>query len=149
RTSSQPNYVKAGAFLDKSDQFDAGYFNYSPAEAQFLDPQHRVFLECAVEALEDAGCDPQRYPGAIGVFAGASISTYELHLAFAHRDEIEDSPTLKSMIILGTDKDYLSSRVSYKLNLRGPSVTVQTACSTSLVAVHMACQSLLSNESDM
>jgi len=149
RTIAQQNYVKAGAFLDKSDQFDAGYFNYSPAEAQFLDPQHRVFLECAVEALEDAGCDPHRYPGSIGVFAGASISTYELQLAFTHRNEIEDSPTLKSMIILGTDKDYLSSRVSYKLNLRGPSVTVQTACSTSLVAIHMACQSLLSNESDM
>ena len=81
---SRPGFVKAGAFLDDADLFDAEFFNYSPAEAEFVDPQHRVFLECAVEALEDAACDPRRYSGSIGVFAGAGLSTYQHNLVWAN-----------------------------------------------------------------
>lgn len=144
------DYVKAGAFLDHVDDFDAGYFGYSPGEAEYIDPQHRVFLECAVEALEDAGCDPERYDGSIGVFAGAAPSHYQRWLLETHREDIRalDAVT-RTLIDFGTDTDYLSTRLSYKLNLKGPSLTIQTACSTSLVAVHVACQNLLSAECDV
>jgi acyl transferase domain-containing protein/acyl carrier protein len=145
---SRPDFVKAGAFLAGVDQFDAEFFNYSPLEAECMDPQHRIFLECAVEALEDAGCDPHRYPGSIGVFAGAAVSTYQLKIA-ASQGLASASNPLRTILVQGTDKDYLATRVSYKLNLSGPSLTIQTACSTSLVAVHVACQSLLTNECDL
>jgi acyl transferase domain-containing protein len=146
---ARPDYVKAGSFLEGADLFDAAFFNYSPAEAEFMDPQQRVFLECAVEALEDAACDPHRYPGSIGVFAGAAISTYQMELVLSNIEGTRVPGPPRAMITLGTDKDYLATRVSYKLNLRGPSLTLQTACSTSLVAVHLACQSLLCGECDM
>ncbi len=145
---SRPDFVKAGAFLQGVDLFDAEFFNYSPLEAECMDPQHRIFLECAVEALEDAGCDPQRYSGSIGVFAGAAVSTYQLKIA-ASQGLTGASNPLRAILVQGTDKDYLATRVSYKLNLSGPSFTIQTACSTSLVAVHVACQSLLTNECDL
>jgi amino acid adenylation domain-containing protein len=146
---SRPDFVKAGAFLDNTDLFDAAFFNYSPIEAEYIDPQHRVFLECAVEALEDAACDPFRYSGSIGVFAGAGISTYQHNIVRANLNEISGPNSLRTMIALGTDKDFLATRVSYKLNLAGPSLAIQTACSTSLVAVHVACQSLLAGECDL
>ncbi|UFZ03300.1 SDR family NAD(P)-dependent oxidoreductase [Bradyrhizobium ontarionense] len=142
-------YVKAGAPISDADLFDAGYFNISPKEAEFIDPQQRIFLECAVEALESAGCDPASFGGAIGVFAGVSRSTYQLYLSPGVWREVRASPVLQTLLIYGNNDDYLSTRLSYKLNLRGPSITVQTACSTSLVAVHFACQSLLSGESDI
>src|SRR6185436_19578482 len=110
------------------------------------DPQHRLILECAWETLEDAGCDPSRFPGLVGVFAVSSLSRYML----AVHAEPELGHTLHIyQLAVGNDKDYLAPRVSYKLGLEGPAFTVQTACSTSLVAVHLACQSLLNGECDL
>src|ERR1043166_4530465 len=140
-------YIKARGVLDDADKFDAAFFGFNPKEAEVLDPQHRVFLECAWEALEDAGCDPARFDGAIGVFAGMSMNTYLAHNLGTHPDLI--ARLNEHQLMLGNDKDYLPTRVSYKLNLRGPSVNVQTACSTSLVAVCIASQNLLSYECDL
>ena len=141
-----PNYVKACTPLDGYELFDAGFFGMTPREAEIIDPQHRLLLECAWEALESAGYDATRYPGAIGVFAGTSISTYLINL-YANAAALTNVSTFQ--LLMANDKDHSSTRVSYKLDLRGPSINVQTACSTSLVAVHLACQSLLSGESDM
>jgi len=143
---ADPRYVRAGSILDEVDRFDAGLFGYSPREAEVMDPQHRIFLECAWEVLERAGYDPSTYPGSIGVFAGSNLSTYLLGL---HSDPGVRSSVNMLQAILGNDRDSLTTAVSYKLNLRGPSVAVQTFCSTSLVAVHMAVQSLRSGECDM
>ena len=141
-----PLYVPACGRLDGVELFDAPLFGMSPREARTTDPQHRLFLECAWEALEDAGCDPARFPGLVGVFAGSSLSRYMLAV---HSDP-DLGPTLDPyQLAVGSDKDFLATRVSYKLNLEGPAFTVQTACSTSLVAVHLACQSLLSGECDL
>jgi amino acid adenylation domain-containing protein/non-ribosomal peptide synthase protein (TIGR01720 family) len=144
---NKTNYVKAAPVLDDITSFDAGFFGYTPREAATLDPQQRVFLECAWHALENAGYDPETYPGLIGVFAGSSINQYLLCNLLAGRP----IGSLGDLVqfVLGNDKDYLTTRVSYKLNLRGPSLAVQTACSTSLVAVHLACQSLVSYQCDM
>ena len=142
-----PNFVKAGAILEGTDLFDAAFFGYSPREAELLDPQHRIFLECAWQALENAGYSPSNSVGLIGVYAGTSLSTYLLYnlLASSPLEASEDG----FQVMIGNDKDFLSTRVSYELNLRGPSVDVQTGCSTSLVAVHLACQGLLSYQCDM
>src|SRR5262249_53401561 len=118
---------------------------YSPREAEKIDIQQRVFLECAWKAMEDAGYGSNTAQNLVGIFAGASLSTYLLDNLLTSKDTSQD--TFQAMI--GNDKDFLTTRVSYELNLRGPSVGVQTACSTSLVAVHMACQSLLSYQCDM
>ena len=141
-----PAYVKAGGFLDGADQFDASFFGYSPREAELLDPQHRLFLECAWEALETAGYNPHLYRGLIGTFGGAGMNGYLLNLYANAQIRHTVSPY---ELFLANDKDFLATRVSYQLNLEGPSLTVQTACSSSLVAVHLACQSLLSGECDM
>src|SRR6185312_1526965 len=109
-----------------------------------MDPQHRLFLECAWEALENAGYDSARYDGWIGVYGGVSQSSYLSYNLASNPGLIERRGPLQ--VGLGNDKDYLTTRVSYKLNLNGPSITVQTACSTSLVAIHLACQSLLAGE---
>lgn len=150
---SKPGYVKAGGVLADIDGFDARYFGYSPREAEILDPQQRVFLECAVTALEDAGYDPETYPGAIGVYAGQGINTYLINnvspgLGYANNRSFLETVADVQMTI-GQASDMLATRVSYKLNLTGPSVNIQTACSTALVAVHSACQSLLNGECDM
>jgi acyl transferase domain-containing protein/acyl carrier protein len=141
-----PNYIKARPILNQVDQFDAPFFGYSPREAALMDPQHRLFMECSWEALEMAGYDPLTYQGLIGAFGGANISTYLLSLA-------TDPEILNSVddyqIVMGNDKDSLTTSVSYKLNLKGPSFAVQTFCSTSLVATHLACQSLLNGECDI
>ena len=142
-----PNYVKVGMVLDDIECFDAPLFGYSPREAESLDPQQRLFLECAWAALEDTGYDPGRYSGLIGVFAGVSLNTYLLANVFGGQQGAAGADLFQA--IMGGDKDFISTRVSYKLGLRGPSLTVQTACSTSLVAVHLACQSLLTYQSDM
>src|SRR5579875_2846674 len=144
---AQPNYVKAGTVLEDIDRFDASFFRFSPREAEVLDPQHRIFLECAYEALERAGYDCETYEKLIGVFAGSAFSTYLLNNIFANPEVMELIGTIQASI--GNDRDSLASTVSYKLNLRGPSFAVQTFCSTSLVAVHLACQSLLNYECDM
>ena len=141
-----PRYVRAKAILDEIEFFDAAFFGFSPREAQILDPQHRFFLECAWEALENSGYCAQSYDGRIGVYAGAGMNTYLFNL-YSNRSFIESIDPFQ--LLISSDKDYLTTRVSYKLGLSGPSIAVQTACSTSLVAVHLACQSLLSGECDM
>jgi phthiocerol/phenolphthiocerol synthesis type-I polyketide synthase E len=143
-----PNYVRAHAVLEGIELFDAGFFGYSPREAEIMDPQQRLFLECAWEALERAGYDPSRYPGVIGVYGGVTLSSYLMALS-PLRDRLQAIGVDTTMLAVGNDKDSLAPRVSYKLDLRGPAVTVQTACSTSLVAVHMAAQGLISGETDM
>src|SRR6185369_10908747 len=140
-----PRYVAAGGTLDGVELFDAGFFGYSPREAEILDPQQRVFLECAWEALENAGYDSRRVPGPVGVFAGLGFNLY-LRQLFTGLDR---SAVDGLEIVLGNDKDFLASRVSYKLDLQGPSMAVQTACSSSLVAVHLARQNLLLGDCDM
>ncbi len=142
-----PNYVKAGAVIEDAEMFDASFFGYSPREAEMMDPQQRLFLESAWQALEKAGYIPDSYPGRIGVYAGVGINRYLLSSLQPNSGLIESVGNYQT--ILGNDKDYLATRVSYKLNLRGPSLVIQTACSTSLVAVHLACQGLLTGECDM
>jgi acyl transferase domain-containing protein/acyl carrier protein len=143
---TDPAYVKAGPVLDDVDAFDADFFGVSAREAELTDPQQRLFLECAWEAIEHAGYDVDRLAGRVGVFAGAGLNTYLLHLVAA--GDLLNSPEALQAI-LANATDHLATHVSYKLNLRGPSLGVQTACSTSLVAVHLAVQSLLGGESDL
>lgn len=141
---ARPDYVKAAPVLDDPGLFDAAFFGFSPMEATNMDPQHRILLELTHAALEDAACNPEHYSGRIGVFAGAAMNTYFMNSGLNARFAENYIPTL-----ILNDKDFLSTRISYKLGLRGPSLTVQTACSTSLVAVHLARQSLLNGETDM
>ncbi|MEH2165184.1 MAG: amino acid adenylation domain-containing protein [Nostoc sp.] len=150
---SNPNYVKAGAVLPKIEEFDASFFGYSPKEAEIMDPQQRIFLECAWEALESAGYNPETYQGSIGVYANSGMNTYLVNnvhpnQGFSRSRNYLTSPD-QMQIRLGNEKDYMPTRLSYKLNLTGPSVNVQSACSTGLVVVHMARQSLLNGECDM
>ena len=144
---ADPAYVRAHGSLEDVELLDAAFFGLTPREAEITDPQHRLFLECAWEALERAGYDAEKYAGRVGVYGGTGISTYLLTNLLSNRELLRSVGGFQAM--LGNDKDHLPTRVSYKLNLRGPSVLVQTACSTSLVAVHLACQSLLSGECDM
>ncbi|MEO6187101.1 MAG: type I polyketide synthase, partial [Steroidobacteraceae bacterium] len=146
--AEDPDYVAAGMPLAGFDEFDPEFFGFSPIEAAILDPQHRQFYEVAWEALESAGCVPSRFAGAIGVFAGCGAGSY------FSRNILQNAELLRSVgyFLLrhtGNDKDFLSTRVSYAFDLKGPSISVQTACSTSLVATHMAVQSLLSHETDL
>lgn len=144
---ADPAYIRARGVLENIEDFDAGFFEFTPREAQLTDPQHRIFLECASDALESAGYDPRAYPGAIGVFAGAGVNSYLLfHLASAGQ---LDGSMSAFQAFLHNKHDHLTTRVAYKLNLRGPCVTVQTACSTSLVATALACQSLATFQCDM
>lgn len=135
------SYVPRRGLLDKPAHFDAAFFGISPREAEVMDPQQRVFLEECWAALEDAACDPARYSGAIGVFAGMSNNTYWVNNVVHHPELIESVGALTAM--MANEKDYLATRVAYKLNLRGPALNINTACSTSLVAVCQAVQSLL------
>ncbi|WAN69944.1 SDR family NAD(P)-dependent oxidoreductase [Moorena producens JHB] len=145
---NNPNYVKASAAISDIDMFDANFFEYSPRESEEMDPQQRLFLECAWEAIENGGYDPNTYEGLIGIYAGVGINTYILNNLYYNYDFSEvTSRSFEQM--LANDKDYLATRAAYKLNLTGPAVNIQTACSTSLVAVHIACQSLLNGECDM
>ncbi|MFV0476037.1 MAG: beta-ketoacyl synthase N-terminal-like domain-containing protein, partial [Pikeienuella sp.] len=146
RLLDAPDFVAAGAPLDGADMFDAEFFGYSPAEAALLDPQQRLFLECAWHALENAGHAPGADGPAIGVYAAAGMNGYLLNL-YANA-QLRETVTPYE-IFTANDKDFLATRAAYKLNLRGPAVTVQTACSSSLVAVHMAAQSLIAGECDM
>ncbi|HEX6293449.1 MAG TPA: type I polyketide synthase, partial [Herpetosiphonaceae bacterium] len=141
-----PCYVRAKGILDDIAGFDAALFGYTPREAEIMDPQQRLFLECAWQALEHAGYLSDASTARIGVFAGTTMSSYALNLYLSSEIVERVGPF---QIGLGNDKDYLPTRVSYKLNLKGPSVTVQTACSSSLVAVHLACQSLLNGECEI
>ncbi|HEX2077661.1 MAG TPA: type I polyketide synthase, partial [Longimicrobium sp.] len=145
-TLDQPGYVRAFGTLDDAERFDAAAFNLTPRDAEILDPQRRVFLECAWTALEHAGIDPARFEGPIGTFAGSGTNPYIVHLLSAPA-LVRAVGALR--IHLGNGKDHLATGTAYQLNLRGPTVTVQTACSTSLVAVHLACQSLINGECDV
>ena len=138
------DYVRRGSTLEEADYFDAKFFGVSRREAEVMDPQHRVFLESAWEALEHSG-----YTGdgaRVGVYAGVSMNTYFLQL-------LSNPAALASaggyQLMLGNDKDFIATRVAYKMNLRGPAVVVQTACSTSLAAVHLACRGILEGECEM
>jgi acyl transferase domain-containing protein/acyl carrier protein len=142
-----PKYVKARATLDGIDQFDARFFDFSPREAEITDPQQRLFLECVWEALESAGQDPSRATGPIGIYAGAGANGYLLYNLSSAGHLVGTLNAFQAVI--HNKNDHLSTRVAYKLDLKGPAVTVQTACSTSLVAVHHACQSLLSHQCDV
>ena len=147
-TLADANYVKAGITLQDMDAFDPEFFGFSQKEAAILDPQHRQFYEVCWEALESAGHPPERFEGAIGVFAGCGMGAY-FTFNLLSNPELVDSVGLFLLRHTGNDKDFLSTRVSYAFNLNGPCVNVQTACSTSLVATHLAVQSLLSGECDM
>jgi phthiocerol/phenolphthiocerol synthesis type-I polyketide synthase E len=143
---ANPRYVPARAVLEDTGGFDAAFFGITAREAEVMDPQQRLLLECAWEALEDAGYPPASCPLPVGVFAGASSNWYVLN--------VWSDPALvealgETAISLGTDRDHLATRIAYKLNLRGPCFSVQSACSTSLLAVHLACQNLLAGECDM
>lgn len=137
--SRLPGYVNASPVLDHVDEFDAGFFGFSARDATLTDPQHRVFLETCWEALEDAGYDPGTFVGEIGVFGGCEMSTY-LNQLYQNPEALQYIDGMQLMVT--NDKDHLCTQVSYRLDLRGPSVVVQTTCSTSLVAVSMACDSL-------
>ena len=141
-----PSYVKARGIIDGVDLFDPGFFGYSGRDAILMDPQQRLFLESCWEALEHAGYHPRSYKGLIGVYGGATQSSYQPYL-YAHVDLLPSPDPLA--IAIANELPFLTTRVSYKLDLKGPSCPVQTACSTSLVAVHLACQGLLNGECDM
>ena len=145
---NNPNFVRKATSLEGADLFDSTFFGFSPREAQVIDPQHRVFLECAWEAMEHAGYVPEASEErVVGVYAGTSINTYLISQILRNRQVIEQVGAYQ--VMLGSDKDFLCTRVSYKLDLRGPSMTIQTACSTSLVAVEVACRALNCHECDM
>jgi acyl transferase domain-containing protein len=144
---ANPNFVRAAPALERPGRFDAAFFGYAPREAELLDPQHRVFLECAWKALEHAGYAPGRLQGATGVFAGSSLSSYLLFNLLTRAEFQQAEDTFPAMV--GNDKDFLATRVAYHFNLKGPALTVQTGCSTSLVATHLACQALLGFQCDV
>ncbi len=141
------SYVRARAVLDDIDRFDASFFGFNPREAESMDPQHRLFLECAWEAIESAGYDPEAETRRIGVFAGATLNTYLANNVLANPEASRAVDMMQ--LLISNERDHLTTMTSYKLNLKGPSVNVQTSCSTSLTAVHLACQSLWRGECDM
>ncbi|MGB7326879.1 MAG: SDR family NAD(P)-dependent oxidoreductase [Rubripirellula sp.] len=142
------HYVRSGAPIKGFDLFDAEFFGFSPKEAAIMDPQHRKFLECCWEALEDSTHPPAKFDGPIGVFGGCGMNSYFI-FNLLRNPAVRDSVGMFLLRHTGNDKDFLTTRVSYCFDLKGPSVSVQTACSTSLVAIHSAAQSLLAGECDM
>lgn len=142
-----PNYVKARGTITDGEAFDAAFFGINPREAESLDPQARIFLELAATALEHAGYDPDRYDGSIGVYAGCSQNTYFVKHICGRQEIIDRIGDLQTMI--ASEKDYLTTRASYKLNLKGPSLSISTSCSSSLVAIAQAVQALSSYQCDM
>lgn len=145
---ADPNYVKGGTPMDDIAMFDADFFGLGPKDAAIMDPQHRQLLEVAWESMESAGHLPEGFDGDIGVFAGCGMSAYFIYNVLTNPDLVNSVGTFL-LRHTGNDKDFLATRVSYALNLTGPSVSIQTACSTSLVAIHHAAQSLLQYECDM
>jgi phthiocerol/phenolphthiocerol synthesis type-I polyketide synthase E len=144
---ARPEYVRARGVVEGIDRFDASFFNYRAREAELMDPQIRFFIEACWEAIESAGYDTAEYPGAVGVYAGATFPSYFMHHRIRDPSlfEGEDGWQLSTL----TENDFLTTHVSYRMRLRGPSMNVQTACSTSLVTVHVAVQALLNSECDM
>ncbi|HEX5884729.1 MAG TPA: type I polyketide synthase, partial [Pyrinomonadaceae bacterium] len=144
---SAPNFIKAKGVIENADAFDASFFGFTPREAEIMDPQHRLFMECVWTALENAGYDPESYEGSIGLYGGEGMNTYLLFNLMSNRDLLDSVGLLQASV--QNRGDHLTTHVAYELNLKGPSLTIQTACSTSLVAVHTACQSLLNHECDI
>ncbi|ATB32460.1 type I polyketide synthase [Melittangium boletus] len=144
-----PHFRGAGAYLEDIDQFDAAFFGYTPREAEIAAPQLRFLLETGWSALEHAGYDPERYKGRVGVYAGVGTDFYLLLNVFPNRVALEKMGLGHFQLGAGNAKDFMANRLCFEFNLKGPGVSVQTGCSTSLVATHMACQSLLSRECDM
>ena len=145
-TRNDPDFVNVSSGLENKDVFDAAFFDYRPAEARLLNPEHRIFHECVWEAMEDAGYEPGTIKGSIGLFAGAGQDfNWKIYSTLGNIGQEVDSFMLNRI----NDKDYLTSLISYKLDLRGPSFSVNSACSTSLVAVHLACKALLLGETKM
>ncbi len=141
----QPNYIKAKGVLEGAEAFDADFFGYAPRDAERMDPQIRLLHECAWEALETAGYPPDGFPGPIGAFFGAGDNLEWVRRVQALGDELGDN--LDHFLL--NYRDYVATRISYKLNLKGPSMTLLSACSTSLVAIHLACRSLAGGECDL
>ncbi|MFJ4679701.1 type I polyketide synthase [Kitasatospora sp. NPDC088783] len=145
-TADDPDYVPAAGYLPEADAFDAAFFGFNAREAETMDPQHRVFCETAWQAVEDSGHDPARFTGEVGVFAGTFMNKY-LMANLSTNARFQRSP-MAPVARMFNDKDFLATRVAHTMDLTGPALTVQTACSTSLVATHLACQSLLNYECD-
>lgn len=149
RVRISPNYVRAKGLIENALYFDTQLFGYSQREAAMTDPQHRILLECAWEVLEQSGYDPEQYSGTIGVFVGCNQNSYFLNKILPFLNQVTQNGHEELALLIGNSNDYLATRLSFKLNLKGPSKTIQTACSTSLVTVHDACQALLSFECDL
>lgn len=153
KTDSELKFVKARGVLEDADKFDAEFFGYNPREASVMDPQHRIFLECAWEALEDAGYVPEKFNGSIGIFAGSSLNTYLMYNVLSDRQKQVDMANSYQLTdyttLTGNDNGFLTTKIAYKLGLKGPAINLQTACSTSLVATAQAYQSLISGQCDM
>jgi amino acid adenylation domain-containing protein len=147
RSLNDSRYVKRGGRIDGAELFDAAFFGLSPREASLTDPQHRIFLEAAWNAMEDAGYAPDNTGVTVGIYAGCGSNFYLINNLARNRAFFNDATLVQQVV--GNDKDYLATRVAYKLNATGPVITVQTACSSSLVAVHLAGRSLLTGECDM
>jgi acyl transferase domain-containing protein len=149
----KPDYVRARSVLADAEMFDAGFFGIYPREAEMMDPQQRIFLECCWEAFEDAGYDPEDVRGAVAVFAGCSTSTYFISRLCRNPQFVRDYTSCYQVgnypAMTGNALDFLATRVSYKLNLRGPAFSMVAGCSTSLLAVCQACQTLLTYQADM
>jgi len=146
QTQANPDYVKAAGLLEDIESFDAALFGLTPMEAALTDPQQRIFIECCWQALEHAGYNPETHGAGIGLFAGRGSNAYVHHL-LADPNLLDQVGQMQFSI--GNEADHFTPRISYLLNLQGPSVPVQTACSTSLVAIHLACQNLIHFECDM
>lgn len=144
---NNPRYVGADGVIEDMDLFDAEFFNIAPSEAELMDPQHRFFLECAWEVMEQAGYDSESYDGRIAIYGSANLSTYLIRNIMSNPNLRETASSFQTMIT--NDKDFVATRVSYKMNLRGPSMSVATLCSSSFVAVHLGCQALLNYQCDL
>jgi acyl transferase domain-containing protein len=144
---NHPAMVSAKGFLSDADMFDAAFFGISPREAELIDPQHRVMLECAWEAMEHAGYEPSSYPGRVAIFTSAGMNTYLAFNIMTHPGLIEQVGGFQLSIY--NDKDFIPTRIAYSMNTHGPAIDIGTACSSSLVGVHMACQQLLTYQADM
>ena len=144
---NQPGFVASRGYLPDADQFDANFFGISPREAALIDPQHRVMMEVAWHAMEHAGYDPEQWEGNCAVFTSAGMNTYLPFNLFTNPGLIEQVGGFQLSIY--NDKDFVPTRIAYALNTKGPAIDIGTACSSSLVGTHMACQHLLSYQSDL
>lgn len=144
---NDPSYVKARGIIDKADEFDAGFFGFNPRSAELMDPQQRIFLEIAWEALESTGHLPEKYAGAVGVFAGVGYNTYYTHNVLNHKDLVDKYGHFNVRTL--NEKDYIATRTAYQLNLKGPAVAVHSACSTSSLAIAQAVNSIRDGQCDI